>query len=99
MDQLVFFRNAFIHTKDETPFRTVAKTNEGALQQNIYLRDETFVYGTQEFKPLFREAAKKGFLFADAGKRPVLHKDIIKTQLGIKILLTCLKEFLSLIKP
>lgn len=97
MDQLVFFRNAFIHTKDETPFKTVAKTNEGALQQNVYLRDDTFVYGTQEFKPLFREAAKRGLLFADTGKRPVLHKDIIKTQLGIKLLLACLKELLPLI--
>jgi len=97
MEQLIEIRNALIHPENARLFKTVAPISEGTFHQNHYFRDETFVFGTPAFKPLFREAASKGLLYVDAGKRPVLHKDITSSQLGLRILLTCLREILPLI--
>ncbi len=99
MDQLIAVRNALIHPENAKLFETVAPIREGAFLQNPYFRDESYVFGTPKFKPLFREAASKGILFSDSGGRPVLHIDVTDSQLGIQILLACLKDILPLIEP
>ena len=98
MEQLIEIRNALIHPDNAHLFKTVAKISEGTFHQSTYFQSGTYIFGSDTFRPLFREAASKGLLFADPGKRPVLHRDIASSQLGIKILLACLKEILPLIR-
>lgn len=98
MEQLIEIRNALIHPDNAHLFKTVAKISEGTFHQSTYFQGGTYIFGSDTFRPLFREAASKGLLFADSGKRPVLHRDIASSQLGIKILLACLKEILPLIR-
>lgn len=98
MEQLIEIRNALIHPENARLFKTVAKISEGAFNQSAYFQGGTYIFGSDIFKPLFREAASKGVLYTDPGKRPVFHKDITTSQLGIKVLLACLKEILPLIR-
>lgn len=98
MEQLIALRNAIIHPENAKLFKTVAPIREGEFMYNIYFRDETYVFGAPTFKPLFREAASKGFLFSDLGGRPVLHFDVTNSQLGLRVLLECLKIILPLIE-
>lgn len=98
MDQLIAIRNALIHPENAKLFETVAPIREGAFLHNRYFRDESYVFGTSTFKPLFREAASKGILFSDSGGRPVLHIDVTNSQLGIRFLLACLQDILPLIE-
>ena len=98
MDQLITIRNAFIHPNNEKLFETMAAIKEGQFLMNSYFKDEKYVFGTPSFKPLFREACSKGLLFVDSGGRPALHRDIIKSQTGIKLMLEGLKEILPVDK-
>lgn len=98
MDQLIAIRNAIIHPENAKLFETVAPIREEAFLHNLYFRDESYIFGTHVFKALFREAASKGFLFSDSNGRPVLHIDVTNSQLGIRILLACLKDILPLIE-
>ena len=98
LDQLIAMRNALIHPENAKLFETVAPIREVSFLQSIYFRDESYVFGTPAFKSLFLEASSKGVLFSDLGGRPVLHIDVTNTQLGIRILLACLKTILPLIE-
>ena len=94
MDQLIAIRNSLIHPDNAKLFETIDPIREGAFLQNPYFRDETYVFGSPMLKPLFREASSKNLLFTDSNKRPVLHRDITASQVGIRILFSCLKEIL-----
>lgn len=98
MEQLIEIRNALIHPNNARLFRNVAKISERAFHQSVYFQNGTYIFCSDTFRPLFREAASKELLYADPGKRPVFHKNITTSQLGIKILLACLKEILPLIR-
>lgn len=95
MDRLIAVRNSLIHPNNAKLFEMVDPIREGAFLQNPYFRDDTCIFGSSLFKPLFREASSKNLLFTDSYKRPVLHRDITASQLGIRILFSCLKEILS----
>jgi len=98
MDQLIAIRNAFIHPDNSKLFETKTAINEGQFSMNAYFKDEKYIFGTTSFKTLFREACTKGLLFVDSGGRPVLHRDVIKSQTGIKFMYECLKEILPMVK-
>ena len=98
MDQLIAIRNAFIHPDNSKLFETKTVINEGQFSMSSYFKDEKYIFGTTSFKTLFREACTKGLLFVDSGGRPVLHRDVIKSQTGIKFMYECLKEILPMVK-
>lgn len=97
LEQLIAIRNSLIHPDNAKQFSGVSLMRERTFQNSPYFSDETLVFSSVDLKPLFREASSSGLLYSDADGRPVLHRDITGSSLGIRILLACLKEILPLI--
>ena len=97
LEQLIAIRNSLIHPDNAKQFSGVSLMRERTFQNSPYFSDETLVFSSVDLKPLFREASSSGQLYSDADGRPVLHRDITGSSLGIRILLACLKEILPLI--
>ena len=93
MTQLIEIRNAFVHPENGEEFKPVSPIRETSLPQD-YFSNASLILSHPDFKQLFREAARNGCLYADADGRPVLHKDIAKSSLGIRFLLACFNDFL-----
>lgn len=96
-EQLVSIRNAIIHPENRIDYDMVAPMKESAVLGSTYFVNPNYVFGAEEIKPLYREAAFGKVLYTDANKRPILHKGIAGTSLGVRFLLEVVKVFLSII--
>ena len=91
--QLIDIRNTIVHPNDWKGFDYSAQIREKDIQQGmIFFNDSKYVFSSSDLKPLFEEASATKLLYSDSNGRPILHKDIANSSLGIRFLLFCLNE-------
>ena len=95
MGQLIAIRNSIIHPENLEAFDLKTPLREANVLQAPVFNDANAIFGSSVFKPLYREAASLGLLFADSSGRPALHRDIATSTLGLRFLLACYKDFLT----
>ena len=97
MGQLIAIRNSIIHPENLEAFDLKTPLSEAKILQVPYFNDSKTVFASPVYKPLYREAASVGLLYADSSGRPTLHRDIAMSTLGLRFLLACYKDFLTAI--
>ena len=97
MGQLIAIRNSIIHPENLEAFDLKTPMREATILQSSYFNDVNAIFGSLEYKTLYREAASLGLLYADSSGRPTLHRDIAMSTLGLRFLLACYKDYLTAI--